>query len=58
MVFGSETPSGARLKAMTGVASILRFPLQGLDDVDEESDVDSEEERIEAIRAGKDPNAS
>ena len=44
--------------AMTGVAAILRFPLQGLDDVDEESDVDSEEERINAIRAGRDPDAS
>ena len=58
LVFGSETPSGDRLKAMTGVAAILRFPLQGLDDVDEMSDVDSEEERINAIRAGKDPDAS
>ena len=58
LVFGSETPSGTRLKDMTGVAAILRFPLQGLDDVDEESDVDSEEERINAIRAGKDPDAS
>lgn len=58
LVFGSETPAGARLKAMTGVAAILRFPLQGLDDVDEESDVDSEEERINAIRAGMDPDAS
>ena len=24
---------------MTGVAAILRFPLQGIDDVDEESDI-------------------
>lgn len=38
---------------MTGVAAILRFPLQGIDDVDEESDIDSEEERINAIRDGR-----
>ena len=39
---------------MTGVAAILRFPLQGIYNVDEESDIDSEEERINAIRDGKD----
>ena len=31
---------------MTGVAAILRFPLMGLDDVEEEDEVDSEEERM------------
>ena len=50
IIFGSTTPAGQRLKQMTGVAAILRYPMQGLDDIEEDSDVDSEEERIRRAR--------
>ena len=43
-IFSSETPVGNRLKNMTGVACILRFPLPELDDIEEELDADSEQD--------------
>lgn len=43
IIFSSETSVGNRLKNMTGVACILRYPLPELDEI-EEDEVDSEEE--------------
>lgn len=48
MIFGCSTPSGQRLKDMTGIAAILRFAIN-TDEQDESESVDSEEERIRAI---------
>jgi len=31
-------PTGERLKQMTGVAAILKYPVAGLDDVEEEEE--------------------
>ena len=31
-------PTGDRLKQMTGVAAVLKYPVVGLDDVEEEED--------------------
>eukprot|EP00347_Sterkiella_histriomuscorum_P014183 403361845 len=39
IIFSSMNPSGDRLNNLSGVAAILRYPLQGLDDIDEE-DID------------------
>eukprot|EP00355_Strombidium_rassoulzadegani_P007744 CAMPEP_0168616074 /NCGR_PEP_ID=MMETSP0449_2-20121227/4840_1 /TAXON_ID=1082188 /ORGANISM="Strombidium rassoulzadegani, Strain ras09" /LENGTH=303 /DNA_ID=CAMNT_0008656849 /DNA_START=336 /DNA_END=1244 /DNA_ORIENTATION=+ len=47
VIFGSLSPSGERLKQMTGVAAILRFELPGLDDVEELNDSDSEKDSDE-----------
>ena len=58
MDFSSNTPSGSRLKQMTGVAAILRFPLMGLDDIEEEVEVDSEEERMRNQEESKDDEQS
>lgn len=58
MIFSSNTPSGNRLKQMTGVAAILRFPLMGLDDIEEEEEVDSEEERMRNQAEPKDEEQS
>jgi len=44
VIFGSISPAGERLKQMTGVAAILRFPLPGLDDIAEDEDSDSSED--------------
>lgn len=48
VIFGSMSPAGEKLKNMTGVAAILRFPLPGLDDVEEDpcSDDSSDEEKF------------
>ena len=35
-IFSSAHPSGERLQGMTGVAAILRFPIEGLDEVEEQ----------------------
>lgn len=40
---------------MTGVAAILRYPMQGLDDIQEDSDLDSEEEAIKRAKALTEP---
>ena len=42
MIFSSMNPSGERLDTMSGVAALLRFPLPGIDDIEEE-DVDIDE---------------
>jgi hypothetical protein len=41
------TPSGERLKQMTGVAAILKFALPGLDDVEEPNESGSERDSDE-----------
>lgn len=46
IIFSSTTPAGQRLKQMTGIAATLRYPMAGLDDIEEDSDFDSEDERI------------
>ena len=44
------SPAGERLKLMTGVAAILRYPLPGIDDIEEDEEDDSDDE------SNKDPN--
>lgn len=36
IIFGSMNPSGERLDNLSGVAAILRYPLPGLDDIEED----------------------
>lgn len=43
-IFGSQNPSGQRLKDMTGIAAILKFAVPELDDVEEEEDNSSDDE--------------
>ena len=43
-IFSSENPTGKRLKDMTGVCCILKYPLPELEDIDEASDADSSQE--------------
>lgn len=38
---------------MTGVAAILRYPMEGLYDIGESSDEDSEDERVRKALAAK-----
>jgi protein pelota len=35
IIFSSMNPSGERLDNLSGVAAILRYPLPGLDDIEE-----------------------
>ena len=36
MIFSSMNPSGERLDNLSGVAALLRYPLPGVDDIEEE----------------------
>jgi protein pelota len=42
MVFSSMNPSGERLDSLCGIAALLRYPMPGIDDI-EEDDVDIDE---------------
>lgn len=42
MIFSSMNPSGERLDNLSGVAALLRYPLPGIDDI-EEDDIDIDE---------------
>lgn len=44
VIFSSMNPSGERLDNLSGVAGILRFPLPGIDDIEEEEYKEEEEE--------------
>jgi protein pelota len=53
MIFSSMNPSGERLDNLSGVAALLRYPLPGVDDIEEEDieiDDDFTEEELEEIR--------
>jgi len=56
MIFSSMNPSGERLDNLSGLAAILRYPLPGIDDIEEEDvDVDQlinaeEEEKEEEVK--------
>lgn len=39
MIFSSMNPAGERLDNLSGVAALLRYPLPGVDDI-EEDDID------------------
>ena len=49
-VFSSLNPAGERLKQMTGVAAILRFPVHGLDDVEETDDETSSTDSSDEVQ--------
>ncbi len=62
VIFSSMNPSGERLDNLSGVAAILRYPLPGIDDIEEEDvDIDElinaegeqEEEKKEESASGK-----
>jgi len=44
VIIGTLSPAGERLKMMTGVAAILKYPLPGIDDIEEEDDDDEDGE--------------
>jgi len=43
VIFGSMNPGGERLDNLSGVAAILRYPLPGLDDIEEDDSDENEE---------------
>jgi len=43
-IFGSQNPSGQRLKDMTGIAAILKFALPELDDIEEDEENSSDDD--------------
>tara|TARA_B110000285_G_C15043989_1_gene573298 strand:- start:183 stop:725 length:543 start_codon:yes stop_codon:yes gene_type:complete len=47
-IFGSQNPSGQRLKDMTGIAAILKFALPELDDVEEDEANSSDEDNSDS----------
>lgn len=44
VIIGTMSPAGERLKLMTGVAAILRFPLPGIDEISEDDQDDEDDE--------------
>lgn len=54
VIFSSMNPAGERLKQMTGVAAILRFPLAGLDDVEEPDDSSTDSDQAKGDDSSSD----
>jgi len=44
VIIGTMSPAGERLKLMTGVAAILRYPLPGIDEIEEDDDDEDDDE--------------
>jgi protein pelota len=42
-IFGSQNPSGQRLKDMTGICAILKFAIPELDEIEEDEENDSDD---------------